>query len=211
MLVFENEDGKQKTVEEGWSWVGFFFPHIWVFVKGLWEIGFLFVLFVAIQILTIGIQELGIVYWIISIVARFIIGAKGNKMVVDNLIKKGYYQTGGVTNIEEYIQRAERLIEIENYEGAIRNYSFYIEINDSNPEVFLNRGMAHFDIKNYSEALSDYNTALNLNPKYSDALYCRGEVKIEFEDIEGACKDFFKAQELGDKDADEMIAKYCSA
>lgn len=69
-----------KTVEtyKGWSWPGFFFTPIWLFLKGFAGRA---IMYIIIGFLSLGLG--GIIYSIV-------VGVKGNEWVYDLMIEKGY-------------------------------------------------------------------------------------------------------------------------
>jgi hypothetical protein len=69
-------------------------------------------------------------------------GFRGNDIVKDNLIKKGYYQVGKCKTAIEYFQRAHIHLDHERYNHAIVDFTNYIETYKFNPDAYLYRGMA---------------------------------------------------------------------
>ena len=105
------------------------------------------------------------------------------------LIENGYKEE------EMYFNRA-RVKEndgIEDYDGAITDYSMVIKMNPKDKWAFERRaGLLVFKRK-YSEAIEDYSKAIELDSNYVVAYQNRGYAKKRIGDFEGAKKDFDKA------------------
>ena len=129
-----------------------------------------------------------------------------------------------VSKADVYIQRGNVKSQLEDYRGAIADYSKAIEIeNDPNNKkgryyinpncyalAYFNRGLAKSNLKDYNGSLIDFSKVIALNPKEADAYYNRGLSKLNLNQKESACLDFSKAGELGHENAYELIKKYCN-
>lgn len=82
--IYKSPTGAIEAVKKGWSWPGFFFTWIWAFVKNLYVAGAI--------VLGIGVLALVNPYFevALAIIAGFVLGAKGNEMRQDNLLKRGF-------------------------------------------------------------------------------------------------------------------------
>ena len=100
---------------------------------------------------------------------------------------------------EEYFNRALDKEELEDYRGAITDYSKAIGLN---PEVnvgvasYLNRGLCKTKSEDYRGAIVDFSKAIELKPNFAEAYYERGIAKEKLEDYGGAIADFTQTIEL---------------
>ena len=72
-------------------------------------------------------------------------------------------------NIYALLNRAVDKSLLENYNGAIKDYSKVIEINPDNALAYLNRGKNKSRLENYYGAIEDYNLAIKT--KGSESIY----------------------------------------
>ena len=100
---------------------------------------------------------------------------------------------------KEYFDMGDSKYDLEDYIGAIKDYSKAIEINPNFADAYYNRGNAKSTEKG---AIADYSKAIGINPNYADAYHKRGIAKLDLEDYEGAIADLSKAIEFNPDDAD---------
>ncbi len=86
--------------------------------------------------------------------------------------------------------------QLEQYDQAIKCYSYYIERLPDDPNGYNGRGNAHFALKNYEEALKDYNLALEVDPKFANAYHNRGVAYANLKEYERALSDYNRVLEL---------------
>ncbi len=91
---------------------------------------------------------------------------------------------------------------IEDYRGAIQDYSKAIEINPSNSEAYLNRGLPKHKLGDYRGAIQDYSKSIEINPSISKGYFMRGFAKQYLEDYRGAIQDYDKAIEINPSNSD---------
>jgi len=65
-------------------------------------------------------------------------------------------------------------MKLEDYTGAIQDYTKVIELNQNMPVLILTEEMAKDGIKDHKGAIEDYNKAIELNPKNAAAFNNRG-------------------------------------
>ena len=111
---------------------------------------------------------------------------------------------------EEYYNTGNSKLRIEDYRGAIADYSLAIQLKSNFFEAFVNRGISKVDLKDYIGAIADFNIAIEINPYFTEAYYNRGSSKFLLNQKESACLDWSKAGELGDGSAYDLIKKYCN-
>ncbi len=89
-LILRHPDLDLEAVKKGWSWPAFFFTWIWAFVKRLWLIGVIVLLF---GILASSIPEA----WLVGeLLISIVMGAKGNELRVKRLQETGYEKVATV-------------------------------------------------------------------------------------------------------------------
>ena len=120
--------------------------------------------------------------------------AKGKETVV-------YETPTNLQTAEEYFYRAYNKAKLEDYYGAIADYTKAIELNPNYADAYNNRGNAKENLKDYYGAIADYNKVIELNPNDADAYYNRGISKEKLKDNYGAIADYTKAIELNPNDA----------
>ena len=92
-------------------------------------------------------------------------------------------------NSDYYLQRGQIKQALEDYQGALEDYSIIIE-HEPRFEAFGFRGGIYLNAGNLEESLNDYNKALEMNPNYGGGYVGRGRIKYAKNDLEGAIKDF---------------------
>jgi tetratricopeptide (TPR) repeat protein len=110
---------------------------------------------------------------------------------------------------EEYNSKGNTKRYLQDFKGAIVDYTNAIELDPTNAYYYYNRGKAKGMAEDYRGAIADYTKAIELDPIYVDAYYNRGHVKYLLNEKNAACSDWSKAGVLGDSDAYELINKYC--
>ena len=82
-----------------------------------------------------------------------------------------------------YNNRGNAKSDLQDYQGAIADYTKAIEINPQLAPAYYNRGLAKYDLKDYQGAIADYSKAIEINPQYADAYYNRGLAKELVRDL----------------------------
>ena len=94
---------------------------------------------------------------------------------------------------EEYIEyniRGEKKKFIDDYKGAIEEFSKAIKLKPNYEEAYYNRGMSKAKLKNYNSAIEDFTKSIELKPGYAVTHYRRGLAKYCLNDFSGALDDF---------------------
>ena len=78
-----------------------------------------------------------------------------------------------------YFNRGCKNFELEDYGGAIEDFSKVLKLNPRDADAYLYRGYAKDELDDNKGAIEDYSKAIQLNPKY----------KKEFNDFEGKVSD----------------------
>jgi tetratricopeptide (TPR) repeat protein len=101
-------------------------------------------------------------------------------------------------------------MKLQDYYGAIADFTSAITINENYIEAYFNRGKAKQFLQAYQDAINDCSKIIQINPKSFDAYYMRGILRIDFGDMKNGCLDLSKAGELGDLKAYEVIKERCN-
>lgn len=80
-----------------------------------------------------------------------------------------------------------------NYQEAIKNFSWAIQLKSDRADAYYDRGFAFFEIGDNKRSLEDYTQALKLNSKFTFAYIGRGNARFTLEDYQGAIADYTKA------------------
>ena len=101
-------------------------------------------------------------------------------------------------------------MKLQDYYGAIDDFSAAVAINENYIDAYLNRGKAKQFLQAYEDAINDCTKILQINPKNIDAYYMRGVLRIDFGDLKNGCLDLSKAGEMGDTKAYQAIKERCN-
>ena len=82
---------------------------------------------------------------------------------------------------------------LEDYQGAIEDYTQAIRLKPDLAEAYYNRGLAKSDLGDKQGAIADFNEAIRLKPDYANAYYNRGDAKYALGDKQGAIEDYREA------------------
>ena len=100
---------------------------------------------------------------------------------------------------------------LQDYRGAMQDYTTSIQMNAANKLAFLRRGELKAVQHDNKGAIDDYTTAITLDGRLRMAFYQRGLIRIQVSaEKNNGCLDLSKAGELGLKEAYEAIKKYCN-
>lgn len=112
-----------------------------------------------------------------------------------------FERDAGIANDTElvgsYFKQGKDKYDLQDFTGAIKDYSKLIELNPKYAAAYFYRGCAKVQLQDFTGAVQDYNKAIELDPKYSEAYYMRGCATESLKDKQGALKDYSKAGELG--------------
>jgi tetratricopeptide (TPR) repeat protein len=90
---------------------------------------------------------------------------------------------------------------LEDYKGAIVDFTKAIELAPTNDKAYFMRGATKSSLENHNGAIEDYDKAIKLNPR---SLYyrTRGNSKDDLKDYNGAIEDYTEAIKLNPDDRD---------
>ena len=101
------------------------------------------------------------------------------------------------TDADANNERGFALESLENYQGAIDDYTQAISLNPENDySNYLFRGFARKSLNDYQGAIDDYTKAISLQPDYDSVYLFRASARESQEDYQGAIKDCQKAVDL---------------
>ena len=100
-----------------------------------------------------------------------------------------------------YGNRGSEKIGLQDFEGALKDYTKAIEINPKYANAFYNSGIAKGALGDKQGALQDFSKAIEIKPEFAEAYYNRGFIKYNLNDKQRAIQDFDKALELKPQNA----------
>lgn len=77
-----------------------------------------------------------------------------------------------------------------NYKGAQEDYSYALEIDDTDPHLWLNRGMAKEKLNDLTGAFGDYTQAIEIKENFVNAWLNRGNVLMKQQRFQDAIEDY---------------------
>jgi tetratricopeptide (TPR) repeat protein len=101
---------------------------------------------------------------------------------------------------EAYKHRGVVYYYLENYEQAVVDYTYALELIPNDSDLLNNRGLAFADFGNAEKALEDYNQALVSNPDNYRARINRGVLLADMGDFELAIADYQYVVEAPEND-----------
>ncbi|MBW4628683.1 MAG: tetratricopeptide repeat protein [Brasilonema octagenarum HA4186-MV1] len=104
-----------------------------------------------------------------------------------------------------YIQRGNARCDLNDYSGAIEDYTQSLKMNPHDPQGYVRRGNARFILKDYTGAIDDYTQCLWINPNDAKTYISRGNVYCELEDYTTAIKDYTQCLKLNSNYAEAYI------
>lgn len=105
------------------------------------------------------------------------------------------------SNLDTYIhiptkESGINKLEMEDYEGAISEFTLVIEEDPYDKELYYYRGFAYNKIEQFVKADIDLSNAIYLDYYYIDAYFQRGIARVNLGDTISAMKDFHIADSL---------------
>lgn len=92
--------------------------------------------------------------------------------------------------------RGTARLKLEDYEGAVEDFTAIIQVEGQNEKVFCSRGTAYLALKKYEEAMADFNRAIDINQFYPSAYFGRSELFVLAGEQEQARQDRDTATEI---------------
>lgn len=99
-------------------------------------------------------------------------------------------------NASDWFDRAQAKYNLNDYQGAIADYTEAISLKSDFVNAYSNRGLAKYNLDDYQGAIADYNKAISLKSDIGEVYFNRGLARGKLEDYQGALVDFTKANKL---------------
>lgn len=93
-------------------------------------------------------------------------------------------------------QRADWLRRKREFDAALRDYAWAIELDPADSETYDFRGDVFAERGDYDRAVADYNTAIRLRPDYPPAYYARGLIYEKMGRVDDAVASYRTAASL---------------
>ncbi len=127
----------------------------------------------------------------------------------NNLLKKSleYYNYAVELDNEYYLSRGLLKHQLQDFSGAIEDYSVYIDNFPKIDYAFSYRAEAYEFLKNYTKAIRDYTIAIEINPNNSYYYFSRAICKSELENWRGAIEDYSKCINKNPKNENAYLGR----
>ena len=122
-----------------------------------------------------------------------ILNVKGKEKDAIQLVNKALEEEK--TSIA-YLYRAISKHNLEDYYGAIEDYSRAIEINPNSEMTYYNRAKSKYDLRDYKGAFEDFTRAIEIKPNFGFAYNNRGISTNDLKDYKSAIEDYTRAIEI---------------
>ena len=107
-----------------------------------------------------------------------------------------YEEKSNLNTAEEYFYAGLEKYYVQNYNGAVADFTKAIEINPNFDIAYNNRGFVRMEEKKYSSALIDFSKAIEINPDDGEYYFNRAQVKKSKKNYYNAIADYTKATEI---------------
>lgn len=106
-----------------------------------------------------------------------------------------------VQSAVEFFNRGVAKNDLQDYIGAIADFTKAIELDPTDAETYYARGYAKLYQQDYIGSIADLTNAIEINPNYGQAYISRGYTKSYLQDYRGAIADYTKAIKIDPTDA----------
>ena len=107
------------------------------------------------------------------------------------------------------INRGNALVQLENYQSAIYDYTFALKLDDGNYLTYFNLARAYYLMDNLDMAKTDFEQCIKIYSTFAPAYYFLGMIALEKDEVESSCLFLQQASDLGYKQAAEVQQLYC--
>ncbi len=94
-------------------------------------------------------------------------------------IAKPFSQQSQFISADTYLRRGTDKIRLDDYKGAIADYTQAIRLKPDAAFAYVGRGLAKEQLGQHFAAITDYDTAIRLKPNYAYAYAVRGNAKVQ--------------------------------
>ena len=116
-------------------------------------------------------------------------------------IAKPFSQQSQFISADTYFRRGNDKTRMENYQGAIADYTQGIRLKPNDAFAYVVRGNAKVQLGQYFAAIADCDTAIRLKPNDAFAYFLRGRAKVQLGQYFAAIADYDTAIRLKPDDA----------
>ena len=111
-------------------------------------------------------------------------------------IAKPFSQQSQFISADTYFRRGNDKTRMENYQGAIADYTRAIRLKPDDANAYYNRGNAKRELGQHFAAIADYDTTIRLKPDYANPYHGRGVAKAQLGQHFAAIADYDTAIRL---------------
>ena len=108
---------------------------------------------------------------------------------------------------QPYMDRGNKRLSLNDYQGAIEDFSMAAVLDPNYPMNYYNLGVAKFCLKDMRGSIDSFSQAINLKPQTAWFRFNRGLAKCSSGDIVGGIADLTKAIELNPKYVEAHILR----
>ena len=108
---------------------------------------------------------------------------------------------------QPYMDRGNKRLSLNDYQGAIEDFSMAAVLDPNYPMNYYNLGVAKFCLKDMRGSIDLFSQAINLKPQTAWFRFNRGLAKCSSGDIVGGIADLTKAIELNPKYVEAHILR----
>ena len=94
---------------------------------------------------------------------------------------------------QDYLNNGNKKMDVQDYNGAIADFTKAIALNPNDTEAYYFRGNAKNYIQDYYGAIEDFTKAIQLYPNNANSYFNRGIAKYNLQDYYGAFVDYTQA------------------
>jgi tetratricopeptide (TPR) repeat protein len=124
--------------------------------------------------------------------------------------KLGYVVRNIKDDHEAYFYRGLAKAQQDNLKGAIRDFSYAIDLDEMNIDYYFKRATAEYHLEDWKDAISDFSQVIKLDESQSLAYYHRAYCYQNIGNYIGACRDLKVAAHKGLPAAVKTFKKSCN-
>lgn len=121
----------------------------------------------------------------------------GGAMPAVSYVPQGYVskqfqklRVSPISDPKDLLEQGRSKQELEDYTGAISDYTEFLRIHPANLEAYKSRGFAKAMTNDLPGALADFDRALEIDPNHADAYNARGNVHAMAGHLVASLQDF---------------------
>ena len=90
----------------------------------------------------------------------------------------------------DLLEQGRKKQDLEDYAGAISDYTEYLRLHPTHLEAYKSRGFARAMMNDLSGAIADFDRAVEISPRHADAYNARGNVHAMAGHLVASLRDF---------------------